>query len=232
MGVVILVLLVACANLANFLLAKSCRAEAQISTRLALGSTRTRIVRQIMMEALLLPAAGGVCGLALACLPRGALIGFVASGAGAPSLDPRPDLSVLAFTFPVSVLTGSLVWPCSRHCAWAQRCQPGSQHQCAHSGRQRRTRSPVAAASAGGCPGNGFSDSAGRCRIVSALADQSRATGLRLQSHPRALGDPRRQVRRRQAGGGRGLLPEGYRSHECAAGGYGFGFFQRGAYEP
>jgi len=108
MGVVVLVLLVACANLANFLLAKAAAREREISTRLALGSTRIRIVRQILMEALLLSAAGGVCGLLLAWVATRALIDFVASGAAYTSLDPRPDLSVLAFTLGVSVLTGLL----------------------------------------------------------------------------------------------------------------------------
>jgi len=108
MGVVVLVLLVACANLANFLLAKAAAREREISTRLALGSSRTRIVRQILMEALLLSAAGGVCGLLLAWVATRALIGFVAAGAAYTSLDPKPDVSVLAFTLGVSVFTGLL----------------------------------------------------------------------------------------------------------------------------
>jgi len=108
MGVVVLVLLVACANLANFLLAKATAREREISTRLALGSTRTRIVRQILMEALLLSAAGGICGLVLAFFGTRALIQFVAAGAAYTSLDPRPDIPVLAFTLGVSVLTGLL----------------------------------------------------------------------------------------------------------------------------
>ena len=108
MGVVVLVLLVACANLANFLLAKAAAREREISTRLALGSSRTRIVRQILMEALLLSAAGGVCGLVLAFFALRALTQFVASGATYTSLDPTPDISVLAFTLGVSVLTGIL----------------------------------------------------------------------------------------------------------------------------
>jgi predicted permease len=108
MGVVVLVLLVACANLANFLLAKAAAREREISTRLALGSTRTRIVRQILMEALLLSAAGGVSGLLLAWVATRAFIDFVAAGAAYTSLDPRPDVSVLAFTLGVSVFTGLL----------------------------------------------------------------------------------------------------------------------------
>jgi len=108
MGVVILVLLVACANLANFLLAKAAAREREICTRLALGSTRIRIVRQILMEALLLSSAGGICGLALAFLGTRAFIQFAAAGAANTTLDPRPDLPVLGFTLAVSVLTGLL----------------------------------------------------------------------------------------------------------------------------
>jgi predicted permease len=108
MGVVVLVLLVACANLANFLLAKAAAREREISTRLALGSSRTRIVRQILMEALFLSAAGGACGLALAWVATRALIDFVAAGAAYTSLHATPDISVLAFTLGVSLLTGLL----------------------------------------------------------------------------------------------------------------------------
>ena len=108
MGVVILVLLVACANLANFLLAKATAREREISTRLALGSTRMRIARQILTEALLLSAAGGAGGLALAWIATRALIGFVTAGAANTSLNPRPDLPILAFTLGVSLLTGLL----------------------------------------------------------------------------------------------------------------------------
>jgi predicted permease len=108
MGVVILVLLVACANLANFLLAQAAAREREISTRLALGSSRGRIVRQILMEALLLSASGGLFGLALAFLATRALIAFIAAGVAYTSLDPRPDFSVLAFTVGVSLLTGLL----------------------------------------------------------------------------------------------------------------------------
>jgi len=108
MCVVVLVLLVACANLANFLLARAIARQREISTRLALGSTRLRIVRQILMEALLLSAAGGLCGVALAWVAARALIQFVAGGAPFTSLTATPDMRVLAFTFGVSLLTGLL----------------------------------------------------------------------------------------------------------------------------
>jgi predicted permease len=108
MGVVVLVLLIACANLANFLLAKAASREREIATRLALGSSRKRIVRQILMEALLLSFAGGVLGLVLAYLGTRGLIQFIAAGAKHTTLEARPDLHVLLFTLGVSLLTGIL----------------------------------------------------------------------------------------------------------------------------
>jgi predicted permease len=108
MGVVILVLLVASANLANFLLAKAAAREREIATRLALGSSRTRIVLQILMEALLLSGVGGICGLVLAFFATRALIQFVSGGVAYTSLNPMPDGPVLAFTLGVSLATGLL----------------------------------------------------------------------------------------------------------------------------
>jgi predicted permease len=107
MGVVVLVLLIACANLANFLLAKAASREREFSTRLALGSSRGRIVRQILTETLLLSFIGGGFGLLLAFWGTRLLIGFVVSGDGIghSALAATPDLHVLAFTFGLSVLT-------------------------------------------------------------------------------------------------------------------------------
>jgi predicted permease len=108
MCIVGLVLLIACANLANFLLAKAATRERELSTRLALGSSRGRIVRQVLTEALLLSVAGGALGLLLAFFGTRALIHFMAAGAQHTSLSAQPDLRVLAFTFGISLLTGVL----------------------------------------------------------------------------------------------------------------------------
>jgi predicted permease len=108
MGIVGLVLLIACANLANFFLAKMATREKEISTRLALGAGASRIVRQMLTETLLLSFSGGALGLLFAAWGTRALIGFVVGGATRTPFDPNPDLRVLAFTFGVSLATGLL----------------------------------------------------------------------------------------------------------------------------
>ena len=108
MAIVAVVLLIACANLANFLLARAIARQREVATRLALGSSRGRIIRQSLMEALLLSLSGGVFGLALAFAATRALIGFVAQGTANTPLDATPDSSVLLFTLAVSLLSGLL----------------------------------------------------------------------------------------------------------------------------
>jgi predicted permease len=108
MAVVILVLSIACANLANFLLARTALREREIATRLALGSGRARIARQLLMEALLLSLSGGALGLFISYLGTRALIQFIAGPSAETGLSAAPDVPVLLFTFGVSVLTGIL----------------------------------------------------------------------------------------------------------------------------
>lgn len=108
MAIVAVVLLIACANLANFLLARAVASQREIATRLALGSSRARIVGRSVVEALLLSICGGLLGLAVAFAVTRALIAFVAQGAGDTPLDPRPDGTILLFTLSISVLAGLL----------------------------------------------------------------------------------------------------------------------------
>jgi predicted permease len=108
MGVVVLVLLIACANLANFLLARASAREAETATRLALGATRAGIVRQVLTEALLLSLGGGLLGLGLAIGGTRCLVHMVMMGAAQTSLSVMPDLHVLVFTCSLSLLTGVL----------------------------------------------------------------------------------------------------------------------------
>jgi predicted permease len=108
MGVVGVVLLIACANLANFLLARAVARQRETATRLALGSTRGRIVRQSLVEALVLSLAGGASGIVVAFTASRALIAFVAQSATYTALSPWPDRTVLLFTLGISLAAGVL----------------------------------------------------------------------------------------------------------------------------
>ena len=108
MAVVGLVLLIACANLANFLLARAMRRQRELATRLALGSSRSRIVRQSLIETLMLSLLGGSLGLGLAFVAARALIAFVSQGHTGIAISPKPNLPVVLYTLGVSLITALL----------------------------------------------------------------------------------------------------------------------------
>ena len=105
------VLLLACANLANLLLARATARERELAVRLAIGAGRARIVRQVLIESLLLSAAGAVVGLALAFLADRVLLRvYLPADAAADFIvSPIPDGRVLAFVAGIMLLT-SLVF--------------------------------------------------------------------------------------------------------------------------
>jgi predicted permease len=103
-----LVLLIACANLATLLLARAAGRQKEISVRLAMGGTRSRIVRQLLTESILLSAIGGALGLLVANWGTRALLALISSGDSPIALDVRPDPKVLLFTTATSALTGIL----------------------------------------------------------------------------------------------------------------------------
>ena len=108
LGVCSLVLLIACANIANLLLARGASRRAQTSIRLALGASRSRLIRQSLTESIVLSLLGGVAGLIVAYLGVKLMVALTFHGAKFVPIDATPSLPVLAFAFLLSLLTGAL----------------------------------------------------------------------------------------------------------------------------
>ncbi|MGA3236460.1 MAG: ABC transporter permease [Bryobacteraceae bacterium] len=114
-----LVLLIACANLANLQLARGTANAGQMSIRVALGAQRARLVRQTLTESLVLAVVGGASGLLVATELARFLIGLAFHGANYVPIDTAPSLPVLGFAFLLSVITGAVfgiapAWSASR----------------------------------------------------------------------------------------------------------------------
>ncbi len=105
LGITGLVLLIACANVANLLLARATARQREISVRMAVGAGRGHIVRQLVVESLLLAAGGGVLGLAMASAGRNLLLAFIPPAPFPVGSDLVISLRVVAFTALVAVGT-------------------------------------------------------------------------------------------------------------------------------
>jgi predicted permease len=101
-----LVLLIACANVANLLIARAFMRQKEIAVRLSLGASRGRLVRQLLVESLVLSAAGGVVGLGLAFVLTRGLLRLVPSDGQPLMIAAYPDGRILTFTVALTFLTG------------------------------------------------------------------------------------------------------------------------------
>ena len=101
-----LVLLIACANVANLLIARAFMRQKEIAVRLSLGASRRRLVRQLLVESLVLSTAGGIVGLGLAFVLTRGLLRLVPNDGQPLMINAYPDGRILTFTVALTFLTG------------------------------------------------------------------------------------------------------------------------------
>ena len=102
------VLLIACANIANLLLARGTSRRADVAVRMAMGAGRTRLVRQMITESVILAVLGGVAGLIVAYAGSHTILALAFPDSRNMPIDANPSLPVLGFAFLISLITGVL----------------------------------------------------------------------------------------------------------------------------
>ncbi|HEV2689423.1 MAG TPA: ABC transporter permease, partial [Bryobacteraceae bacterium] len=108
MGMVGLVLSIACANIANLMLARASGRQREIGVRVALGASRARLIRQLLTESIVVAALGGILGAFLAVWGTDVLLSLVSTGVSDLALEVQGDSRVFLFTAAISLLTGIL----------------------------------------------------------------------------------------------------------------------------
>ncbi len=108
MGMVGLLLLIACANVANLLIARASARQREVSIRLAMGASRLQLIRQLLTESLVLAISGGLLGLLVADWTGGGLLNFLPDDPSVHGLTSHPDTRVFLFALALSVITGLL----------------------------------------------------------------------------------------------------------------------------
>jgi len=103
-----LVLLIACANVANLLIARAFMRQRELAVRLSLGASRGRVIRQLLAESLVLATAGGMLGLAFAVVLTRSLLAVMPAGSSPLLIGATPDLRILLFTLGLTALTAIL----------------------------------------------------------------------------------------------------------------------------
>ncbi len=101
-----LVLLIACANVANLLIARAFARQKEIAVRLSIGASRGQLIRQLLVESLVLSLAGGIAGVLLAIAMTRGLLALVPSDGNPLLIQAQPDLRVLSFTLALTFVTG------------------------------------------------------------------------------------------------------------------------------
>jgi predicted permease len=106
MSMVGLVLLIACANVANLLIARAFARQKEIAVRLSIGASRGQLIRQLLIESMVLSCAGGIAGIVLAVAMTRGLIALVPAEGNPLLIQPEPDLRILSFAMALTFLTG------------------------------------------------------------------------------------------------------------------------------